>query len=324
MFKFRTMAVDSSTRHAEHVRDLIRTGKKLRKLDAELPVTGPGYWLRLTGLDELPQLWNVLRGEMSLVGPRPFLPYEAEEVGAEYARRYEVNPGITGLWQVSDRGEHTFEEMLELDLRYVEQASFGDDLRILAKTPLALLRGLRPSEKSYSAHPKALVEAEDIGENTRIWAYAHILPGAKIGAECNIGDHCFVEGGATLGDGVILKNGVSIWDEVTLGNHVFVGPNAVFTNDRHPRAHPDLKAPRETWLSTVVHDHATIGANATIVCGVEIGPYAVVAAGSTVTQPVKAREMVGGVPARHLGWVCERGHRMQDGECVSCSVLRDL
>ncbi|NNL87151.1 MAG: N-acetyltransferase [Myxococcales bacterium] len=169
-----------------------------------------------------------------------------------------------------------------------------------------------------TVHPTALVESSSVGCGTRIWAFAHVLAGAVIGRDCNVGDHCFVEGGARIGNGVVLKNGVSVWDKVRLDDCVFVGPNVVFTNDPYPRADPRWKAPPECWKGTRVHAHATIGANATIVCGLEIGSYAMIAAGATVTRSVRPYELVSGTPARHAGWVCECGAVKSDGQCPRC------
>src|SRR5688500_7686002 len=119
-------------------------------------------------------------------------------------------------------------------------------------------------------HKAALCESDDVGDGTRVWAFAHVMAGARIGRNCNIGDHAFVESGVVLGDNVTVKNGVAIWEGVTAGNDVFIGPNAVFTNDMTPRA--AVKRPTEEWLvRTNLGAGATIGANATIVCGVEIG-----------------------------------------------------
>lgn len=160
-------------------------------------------------------------------------------------------------------------------------------------------------------HPRALCESEHVGAGTRIWAFAHVLPGARIGSDCNLGDHTFVEGGAWLGDRVTLKNGVCVWDRVTLEDDVFVGPNAVFTNDLVPRAAPHKSSP-EQWLPTLVRSGAAIGANATVVCGVIVGPHALVGAGTVVAHDVPAHAVVVGNPARHVGWLCSCGERLDE------------
>jgi acetyltransferase-like isoleucine patch superfamily enzyme len=144
------------------------------------------------------------------------------------------------------------------------------------------------------------------------------MPGAVIGPGCNICDHAFVEGGAVIGAGVTIKNAVLVWDRVTIEDEVFVGPNAVFTNDLRPRA--AIRRGREEWLPTLVRRGATIGANATIVCGVTIGEHAFVAAGAVVSRDVPAHALVAGNPARPRGWVCTCGERLP--ESLSCPCGR--
>lgn len=159
-------------------------------------------------------------------------------------------------------------------------------------------------------HRLGLCESEDVGTGTRVWAFAHVMAGAKVGADCNIGGHAFVESGAVVGDRVTIKNGVMIWDRVTIGNDVFLGPGVVFTNDLKPRAH--IKKRPEELLPTTVESGATIGANSTIVCGITIGMFAFVAGGSTVTRDVAPHALVRGNPARQAGWVCECGLVLAD------------
>lgn len=159
----------------------------------------------------------------------------------------------------------------------------------------------RVAEKHY-AHPQALVESSDIGANTRIWAFSHIMKGARIGANCNIGDHTFVEGEAVLGDNVTVKNGVAIWSLVSIEDNVFLGPNCVFTNDRNPRSY--IKKSVEQLEPTLVRANATIGANATILCGVTIGTYAFIGAGAVVIRSVPDYALMVGNPARQIGWMC--------------------
>lgn len=165
-------------------------------------------------------------------------------------------------------------------------------------------------------HDKALCESTDIGPGTRIWAFAHVMEGARIGADCNICDNAFIEGGAVIGRGVTVKNNVLIWDGVTIEDEVFLGPNVVFTNDLTPRA--SIKKGREDFLSTVVERGATIGANATIVCGVTIGTMAFVGAGSVVTRDVGSHVLVFGNPARMVGWACACGLRLPESLACSC------
>jgi UDP-2-acetamido-3-amino-2,3-dideoxy-glucuronate N-acetyltransferase len=165
--------------------------------------------------------------------------------------------------------------------------------------------GLDPS---VFVHERALCESDRVGPRTRIWAFAHVMQGASIGADCNIGDHVFIESGAHLGDRVIVKNAVLVWDKVTVEDEVFLGPNMVFTNDFMPRVMA-RRSPEE-FLPTLVRRGATIGANATVVCGITIGEHAFIAAGSVVTRDVPAYALVVGNPARWTGWVCACGRKV--------------
>lgn len=155
---------------------------------------------------------------------------------------------------------------------------------------------------SVFVHERALCESDKVGPRTRIWAFAHVMQGAVVGADCNVGDHAFIESGARIGDRVIVKNGVLVWDKVTVEDDVFLGPNMVFTNDIHPRV--AFKNPPERFLPTLVKRGASIGANATIVCGVTIGEQAFIGAGAVVIRDVPAHALVVGNPARRIGWVC--------------------
>lgn len=161
----------------------------------------------------------------------------------------------------------------------------------------------------FSRHPESLVEATaEIGPRTRIWAFAHVLAGAKIGADCNICDQTFIEGGARIGDRVTLKCGVQVWEGVTLEDDVFVGPNATFTNDPFPRSR---RRPAQ-FAKTVVRKRASIGANATILPGITIGADAMVGAGAVVTSDVPPRAIVMGNPAAVTGYVDAREHTNTD------------
>lgn len=154
-------------------------------------------------------------------------------------------------------------------------------------------------------HPSAFVdEGAAIGAGTAIWHGAHVMPGARVGADVVIGQGCFVAATAVLGDGCRVQNGVSVYDGVELGPGVFVGPGAVFTNVRTPRA----RFPRApAFERTYVEEGASIGANATIVCGVVVGRAALVGAGAVVTRDVPPHAVVVGVPARVVGWTCACG-----------------
>lgn len=157
----------------------------------------------------------------------------------------------------------------------------------------------------FFTHPKALVETKNIGKNTRIWAFAHILPGAIIGEDCNLCDHTFVENDVVIGDRVTIKSGVQLWDGITLEDDVFIGPNATFTNDPFPRSKQYLKS----FSRTVIRKGASIGANATILPGLTIGIYAMVGAGAVVSKDVPPFAIVVGNPARITGYVqADRDH----------------
>ncbi len=176
----------------------------------------------------------------------------------------------------------------------------------------------KETENCFFAHPHAIVEAADIGLGTRIWAFAHVMEGARIGSNCNICDHVFVESNAQIGNGVTVKNGVSIWDGVILEDNVFIGPNAVFTNDKNPRA--EVKKSKEQFMVTRVRRGASIGANATLVCGIDVGRYAFVGAGTVVTKSVPDYAVVVGNPARQIGHMCECGLMLD--KSISCPCGR--
>lgn len=148
-------------------------------------------------------------------------------------------------------------------------------------------------------HPNALCESTEVGEGTRIWAFAHVLPGARIGRDCNICDGVFVENDVVVGDRVTVKCGVQLWDGVRLHDDVFVGPNATFTNDPFPRSRQRPAA----FARTVVEAGASIGANATLLPGLRIGRGAMVGAGAVVTRSVPPHAIVVGNPARIVGYV---------------------
>lgn len=157
-------------------------------------------------------------------------------------------------------------------------------------------------QKDYSLHPQSLCESDKIGRNTRVWAFAHILPGAVVGADCNVCDHVFIENDVRIGDRVTIKSGVQLWDGVELDDDVFIGPNVTFTNDLFPRSG---QRPAR-YERTVVRSGASIGANATILAGTTIGVNAMVGAGSVVTRSVPPHAIVRGNPARIVGYVGAR------------------
>jgi acetyltransferase-like isoleucine patch superfamily enzyme len=179
--------------------------------------------------------------------------------------------------------------------------------------------------EGHHVHPTADIEdGVTIGDGTRIWHQGHIRSGASIGRGCNLGKNVFVDAGVSIGSRVKIQNNVSVYRGVTIEDDVFVGPSAVFTNDRYPRAASD------TWevVPTLVRRGASIGANATLVCGIEIGEYAVVAAGSVATRSVRPHQVVMGNPARHYAWACTCGQVVSkaaeppiDLRCPTCREI---
>lgn len=153
--------------------------------------------------------------------------------------------------------------------------------------------------RGFFLHPQGICETDHVGDGTRVWAFAHVLPGARIGRDCNICDHVFIENDVIVGDRVTVKCGVQLWDGVRLENDVFVGPNATFTNDPFPRS----RHRPETFATTIVRQGASIGANAVLLPGVTIGRGAMVAAGAVVTRSVPPNAILSGNPARIVGYV---------------------
>ena len=168
-------------------------------------------------------------------------------------------------------------------------------------------------------HPNGLCESEKVGAGTRVWAFAHVLPGAVIGADCNICDGAFVENDAVLGDRVTVKNGTLVFAGVTCEDEVFLGPNVLFTNDLRPRAH--LRKGPDELLPTLIRRGASLGAGVVVVCGHVVGEYAFAAAGSVIATDVPAHAFVAGNPARQKGWVCVCGNRLSaDLTCAACGL----
>jgi UDP-2-acetamido-3-amino-2,3-dideoxy-glucuronate N-acetyltransferase len=175
------------------------------------------------------------------------------------------------------------------------------------------------ARKAPRFHPSALVESDQVGAGTRVWAFAHVMKGARVGAGCNLGEGVFVEGGVRIGDRVTVKNGVALYDGVTVGDDVFLGPHAVFTNDLRPRS-GRFKRPPAKFSPTRIGRGATVGANATVVCGHQIGACAMVAAGAVVTRDVPPYVLVAGVPARPIGFVCACGETLPASLRCRCGL----
>ena len=175
---------------------------------------------------------------------------------------------------------------------------------------------------STEFHSTAVIDEPcEIGSGTRVWHFSHVCAGARIGADCSLGQNTLVAGTAVLGNRVKVQNSVSIYDGVTLEDEVFLGPSCVLTNITNPRSQVTR---RHLYEKTLIRRGATIGANATIRCGVTLGEHCMVAAGAVVTQDVPAFALVGGVPAKHMGWVSHSGERLSlddEGSAV-CPVQK--
>lgn len=174
------------------------------------------------------------------------------------------------------------------------------------------------TKKKFFKHPKAIVSPKArIGNGTRVWAFANIQDGVLIGQGCNICDGCYIEKGSQVGNHVTLKNGVNVWEGISLEDDVFCGANTAFTNDRYPRSHR-----KDPWVleKTTVKKGATIGSNATILCGITIGRYAFVGAGSVVTHDIPDYAIFAGNPARFMGYACSCGRKLPETLACSCGL----
>jgi len=170
-------------------------------------------------------------------------------------------------------------------------------------------------------HETAVDDGAIIGSNTNIWHFSHICKGATIGANCSIGQNVYIAPSAIIGDNVKIQNNVSVYDGVILEDDVFCGPSMVFTNVINPRSYINKK---DEYKQTLVKRRATIGANATIVCGVTIGEYAFIAAGAVVTKNVPNHALIMGVPGKQEGWICECGATLDVFSCLECEKEYNL
>jgi UDP-2-acetamido-3-amino-2,3-dideoxy-glucuronate N-acetyltransferase len=178
----------------------------------------------------------------------------------------------------------------------------------------------------YWAHETAVIDpGAKIGSNTRIWHWAHVCGGARIGANCSLGQNVFVGNKVVIGNNVRIQNNVSVYDDVTLEDDVFCGPSMVFTNVVNPRSHVSRK---HEYMTTLVGRGATIGANATVICGHSIGEYAFVGAGAVVTRDVPGYALFVGNPARRIGWMCQCGVRLPAAHgqvtCADCGHIYSI
>src|ERR1700726_628906 len=162
-------------------------------------------------------------------------------------------------------------------------------------------------------HPTAQTDGAIIGSRTRVWQYCVILPGAKIGEDCNICAHVFIESNVVVGSRVTIKSGVQLWDGLVVCDDVLIGPNATFTNDRWPRSGHEFDCP-----TTRLDIGASIGANATVLPGITIGQWGMVGAGATITRDVPPHALFVGNPAKQVGWVCVCGKRLPDALSCEC------
>lgn len=170
------------------------------------------------------------------------------------------------------------------------------------------------NQKSFFIHPTAVIDANVIiGRNSKIWHYTHIQTNAKIGKNCILGQNVYIASDVIIGDGVKIQNNVSVYKGVVLHDNVFCGPSVVFTNVLSPRSDFPVN---EKYISTVVEEGASLGANSTIICGCKIGKRSLIAAGAVVTSDVPAYALMMGVPARRTGWVCTCGLKLNEDTLV--------
>lgn len=177
--------------------------------------------------------------------------------------------------------------------------------------------------KNVSIHASAVVdEGAQIGKGTKVWHFSHLMPACKVGEDCTIGQNVFIDNNVSIGNGVKIQNNVSVYNGVIIEDDVFLGPSMVFTNVFNPRSFIERK---NEFKRTIIQKGATIGANVTIICGTEVGTYALIGAGSVVTKDVKAFALVYGNPARQRGWVSKNAYPLvfnEKGEAY-CSSTKE-
>lgn len=165
----------------------------------------------------------------------------------------------------------------------------------------------------------------EVGEGTRVWAGAHVMSGAKVGKNCNIGENCFIEGGVSVGERVTIKNNAALYSGAEIEDDVFLGPSCVFTNVINPRAFISRKT---EFRKTLVRRGATVGANATLICGHTVGEYAMIGAGAVVSRDIPAYALAYGCPAEIRGWVCKCGEKLtfdgNDAACKACGAAYEM
>jgi len=167
-------------------------------------------------------------------------------------------------------------------------------------------------------------EGARIGDGSKVWHFCHVLGGAEIGSGCSLGQNVVVMNGVRIGNSVKIQNNVSVYEGVVLEDDVFCGPSMVFTNVNNPRSHVSRK---DEYARTLVKRGATIGANATIVCGATLGEYSFIGAGSVVTGDVAPYALIVGVPGKRIGWMCQCGERLPDageGKCARCASIYEI
>lgn len=278
-------------------------------------------------------LWPEKRRSLTIIGEKGMLVFD-EVQGTVVLHRKTVTPTLATEDQGSEMVFQNYGEPLKFELEhFVECVRDGKTPLSDGKSALAVLEVLeeasrqlgsdaRRDSKDYFVHESAYVDpGAKIGRGTKIWHFCHIMEGAEIGENCTLGQNVFVARNVKIGNNVKIQNNVSIYEGVILEDYVFCGPSCVFTNVKTPRsAFPRNRT--EDYIPTIVKKGATIGANATIVCGVTIGEWAFVAAGAVVTKDVPPHALVAGVPARQIGWACHCGVRLKEEGarlvCPSC------